>query len=116
MKNQKGFTLIELMLVIAICGILAAVIVPCLDEGNRQVADTPKYEVGQMLTLAINPDLGGQVLRVSCHKHRKDNPSPCSYKVRSRETFDTAWFDEFELNGAGHTTHTDNHTTKSKWD
>lgn len=41
MKASKGFTLIEVMVVIAIVGILAAVILPAIVE-NKEVKETEK--------------------------------------------------------------------------
>lgn len=54
-KNEKGFTLIEIMLVVAIIGILAAMVVPRL-TGRTQQAKTSvaKADIRVNLPLAID--------------------------------------------------------------
>ena len=64
MRNKKkGFTLVELIVVIAIIGVLAAIIVPTtlhfVNQGRQEAANTELSEVRNAVNngLTLNPDL-----------------------------------------------------------
>lgn len=63
MKMQKGFTLIELMIVVAIVGILAAVAIPAYSDytTRAKVSEGLALAQGMKTTLAENISMGNTV-------------------------------------------------------
>ncbi len=66
-KNQKGFTLIELMIVVAIIGILAAVAIPSYQNYTRKAKFTEIVQGASAIKLAVETCYQDQGTLANCN-------------------------------------------------
>ena len=65
-KNQKGFTLIELMIVVAIIGILAAVAIPAYQDYTAKAQATEAFELLDAIRTTIGELMWQDATAANC--------------------------------------------------
>lgn len=87
LKEKKGFTLVELIVVIAIIAILTAVLVPLIGNWTQQAAYTTLQDGAQTVSNSINNALskvtmGGAPASIYCIEATKANGSDAKLTIK----------------------------------
>lgn len=79
MKNRKGFTIVELVIVIAVIGILAAVLIPTFTTVTRQARLSSATSQAKNATTAVNSAMNGTLTEGSVFAINNDGDFDAEY-------------------------------------
>lgn len=79
MKNRKGFTIVELVIVIAVIGILAAVLIPTFTTVTKQARLSSATSQAKNATTAVNSAMNGTLPNGSIFAISNDNDFDAEY-------------------------------------
>ena len=90
-QNQKGFTLIELMIVVAIIGILAAVALPAYQQYSDKAKYTEVVMASNAVKSAVEVCVQVEGALASCTQGTNSVPANVTYENPTGNVKSTAW-------------------------